>query len=332
MRLDQATGHAREMITARHVPPEYAADFSFEAPIANREAIELVLEQLIGRISEPLARRREGVLRLMCRLKYERALGDVDSVSHNGLLAFSLSLFRPSASPRYLCDLLRLRLEKLRLAGPVTSIHVEVTAVGPLELCQQPLFDAEVDARAAASAGGAGRSVEQSAGPQAVVEVALLPDAQPEYTCVDVPLAGNVSRASASRQRTVKRAKTRARKNLDHVGTVWPVVVCPRRAADCAIAAAGGDSGNRRHARLEHPASSAGPAAYMRLHMPGDRSGSRPAGGARRSDQGRQKARRHVCAPRLLPRRDEERLAVLDLSQPARRASGLCTAHLIRYL
>ncbi len=54
LRLDQATGHAREMITARHVPPEYAAVFSFEAGIANREAIELVLEQLIGRISEPL--------------------------------------------------------------------------------------------------------------------------------------------------------------------------------------------------------------------------------------------------------------------------------------
>jgi protein ImuB len=175
----------------------------------------------------------------MCRLKYERAAGEEAAVSGNGLLAFSLCLFRPSASPRYLCDLLRLRMENVRLAGPVTSIHVEATAVGPLALCQQPLFDAEVEASQPRRLAELVDRLSNRLGRQAVVEVALLPDAQPEYTCVDVPLAGNLSRA-ASRSKTVNRAKTRARKNLAHVARYGllafaaderPIALLPRPAA-----------------------------------------------------------------------------------------------------
>ncbi len=195
----------------------------------------------------------------MCRLKYEQALGDADSVSHNGLLAFSLSLFRPSASPRYLCDLLRLRMENLRLAGPVTSIHIEATAVGALALSQQPLFDAEVDASQPRRRAELVDRLSNRLGRQAVVEVALLPDAQPEYTCVDVPLAGNVSRASASRRTSPKRAKTRARKNLDHVARYGllsfapderPIALLPQPAAIQVIAVTpGGAPGQFRCAR-----------------------------------------------------------------------------------
>src|SRR4029078_8830605 len=124
-----------------------------EAPMANREAIERVLGQLMAGVVEPLARRRQGVLRLVCRLKYERAFeeGTQDNYRHlfsvekNQPLIFSLGLFRPSASPDYLRDLLRLRLENVRMAGPVTSVHVEAVAVGPLELRQQALFDRETD-------------------------------------------------------------------------------------------------------------------------------------------------------------------------------------------
>jgi protein ImuB len=274
-RLDQATGQAPETILARHLPAEYAADFTFEAPLANREAIEHVLGQLIARAIEPLARRREGVLRLACRLKYEQAwdaepnrrtrfslaqaftpgiaVSDGDHAplgakaptkTRNGPLnpgvnawatekktgpdanralaepvahdfAFCVGLFWPSASADYLRDLLRLRLESVRLAGPVTSMHVEVTAVGPLELRQQALFDGQQNQEQPRRLAELVDRLSNRLGRGAVVQVALLPDAQPEYTCVDVPLAGGAAAAAAVSKSARKK---RTKKNLAHVG------------------------------------------------------------------------------------------------------------------
>jgi hypothetical protein len=249
LRLDQALGRAPEMIVARHIGPQYAADFTFETPLANREAIERVLAQLIARLTGPLSRRREGVLALLCRLYHERAFEEDDrpggpkgnspdrkdrsqsihptrpggptqatcevpvlrtlpAASHGltlplraGLLpagppdlmllqfdawptektslAFCLGLFRPSASAEYLCDLLRLRLESVRLAGPVTSVQVEVTAVGPLELRQQALFDSDSEQEHPRRLAGLVDRLSNRLGREAVVQTALLADAQP---------------------------------------------------------------------------------------------------------------------------------------------------------
>jgi hypothetical protein len=277
-RFDQAIGCAPETIEARRAPPEYAADFTFEAPLANREAIEQVLGQLIAQVTEPLSRRRQGVLRLVCRLKYERAFeedrpggpkgnspgrkaGDsripilqrpggptqatrnvpvlrtfsnvsngmspplrvgllpagppgLNSPGRISSLVFTLGLFRPSASPEYLRDLLRLRLENVRMAGPVTSVQVEVTSIGQLELRQQAMFDRETNEDQPRRLAGLVDRLSNRLGRGAVAQVALLPDAQPEYTCVDVPLAGDV-RSTKSPPRNP--AKKRTKKNLAHI-------------------------------------------------------------------------------------------------------------------
>jgi len=53
-------------------------------------------------------------------------------------------------------------------------------------------------------------------GRNAVVQVALLPDAQPEYACVDLPLAGGANSATKTRAaNTVKKSSTK--KNLAHM-------------------------------------------------------------------------------------------------------------------
>lgn len=223
-RFDQAIGSAPETILARHAPPEYMADFTFEAPLTNREAIEHVLGQLIAQVTEPLARRREGVLRLVCRLKYERAFEEltlpfraglpVDLPDLNSSFSFTLGLFRPSASSEYLCDLLRLRLENVRMAGPVVSVHVEVTSIGPLELRQQAMFDRETDHDQPRRLAGLVDRLSNRLGRAAVVQVALLPDAQPEYTCVDVPLAGGTASAKSPSRSAAKKS---TKKNLPHV-------------------------------------------------------------------------------------------------------------------
>jgi protein ImuB len=222
-RFDQAIGRAPETIETRHAPPEYAADFTFEAPLANRAGVEQVLGQLIAQVTEPLSRRREGVLRLVCRLKYERAFEAstlpfragllADPPDRDSSLAFTLGLFRPSASPEYLRDLLRLRLENVRMAGPVTRVHVEVTSVGPLELRQQAMFDSETKSDQPRRLAELVDRLSNRLGRGAVAQVALLPDAQPEYTCVDVPMAGHVTTKSPARNPV----KNRTKKNLAHV-------------------------------------------------------------------------------------------------------------------
>jgi protein ImuB len=234
-RLDQALGRAPEMIAARHRAAEYTADFTCEAPLANREAIERVLGQLIARLTGPLSRRREGVLSLVCRLHYERACEEdhFESNHRRGFflekdsLTFSIGLFRASASAEYLCDLLRLRLESVRLAGPLTSVQVEVTAVGPLELRQQALFDSDADQEQPQRLAGLIDRLSNRLGRAAVVQTALLADAQPEYTCVDVPLAGGKAenafghsqgtRAGPERHRGRSLQKKSGKKNLTHV-------------------------------------------------------------------------------------------------------------------
>jgi nucleotidyltransferase/DNA polymerase involved in DNA repair len=300
-RLDQALGRAPEMIAACHQAPQYAAEFAFEAPLANREAIERVLGQLIARLTGLLSQRREGVLSLLCRLHYERAfeedarpegpkgnspdhkVGDhgqsihrtrpegptqathemsvlrtLPPASHDltlplraGLLpagppglmlsqfgawtteknslTFCIGLFRASASAEYLCDLLRLRLESVRLAGPVTSVQVEVTAVGPLELRQQGLFDSDSQPDHPRRLARLVDRLSNRLGRGAVVQTALLADAQPEYTCIDVPLAGGAMTsvgnarslpATAGKLRASSRRslqKKSGKKNLTHI-------------------------------------------------------------------------------------------------------------------
>jgi protein ImuB len=188
-----------------------------------------VLAQLIARLTGPLSRRREGVLSLVCRLQYERAIEEDAWATEKGSLAFCVGLFRASASAEYLCDLLRLRLETVRLAGPVTSVQVEVTAVGPLELRQQALFDSDADQEQPRRLAALVDRLSNRLGRAAVVQTTLLADAQPEYTCVDVPagvwrlsFAGPVdghcppAEPGAGRSGKVSRKKS-GKKNLTHV-------------------------------------------------------------------------------------------------------------------
>jgi protein ImuB len=238
-RFDQAMGDAPETILAHHAPPEYRADFTFEAPMAQRDVIEQVLGELLTQITAPLTQRREGVLRLVCRLKYERAFEE-DKLNLGSSLSFSLGLFRPSASPEYLRDLLRLRLESVRMPGPVTSVRVEATVVGPLELRQQAIFDSDTEHERPRRLAGLVDRLSNRLGRNAVMQVMLLPDAQPEYTCVDVPLTragksiGNALRGVPKapnaiakptgptkrhppRQASSGRSRQKAKKNLAHV-------------------------------------------------------------------------------------------------------------------
>jgi len=181
-RWDQALGRLAEPVPSCPPPPQWRADWSPEQPTGHRKTIEAALKQLIVQVAGQLAASGRGAVRLECRLQCQR----------EGVVPIAVGLFEPTASAEHLFGLVCVQLERLRLRAPVAAICVEASATAPLELRQQELFDdGDVSRR------GHPRQVaslvdrlSSRLGRQAVVQVRLLPDAQPELAWDGEPLVG----------------------------------------------------------------------------------------------------------------------------------------------
>jgi len=206
-RLDQATGRLAEAIPGHQAATEFQAGWSPEHPLARRETIETVLEQLIRDLCGQLVRHGRGAVQLECRL----ICPPRESVR------VAVGLFEPSTAWNHLFGLVALKLERLRLPGPVTAIRVSATATAPLVYEQQELFPREgCLSQGVASSGGRGGHwrrrrlaelvdrLSSRLGRQAVAGVRLLADAQPELTWSYDPM---VERFSRRMSRAVVRAK-----------------------------------------------------------------------------------------------------------------------------
>jgi protein ImuB len=132
LRIDQLCGTAQEIIVPHRPPPQFIEEQALEFPAERREAIEQIFHQLVHRIATALANRREGVLKLVCRLDC--------APGHPTFL--EVGLFRPSADHEHLWDLLRMQLEQTPLPGPVGRIRLEASFTAPLENRQGELFAA----------------------------------------------------------------------------------------------------------------------------------------------------------------------------------------------
>jgi protein ImuB len=168
VQLDRATGEAPELLVPHRAAPPVAAEWSFETPVDSAEAIQHVLEELIRRASLALAKRDEGALALVCRI----ACADRERI------ALAVGLFRPSASPKHLWELLKLRLETIRLTSPVAALAVEVTSAAGLSHEQQELFAPDRSREAPRRLAALVERLSSRLGREAVVRPMLLPDAQ----------------------------------------------------------------------------------------------------------------------------------------------------------
>jgi protein ImuB len=176
---------------------DLAAECSFETPIEQREVIEEACRRLVQQVAAPLAARQEGAVQLECRL---------DCPPGEPVRA-TVGLFRPSASAKHLWEMLKLRLEPLRLSDAVTAVRLEVLARAPLAWQQQELFDADRRRNAARQTAMLIDRLSNRLGRQAVVRPVLLSDAQPEHACIDVPLAGDVATRVSRRTPQTRQAK-----------------------------------------------------------------------------------------------------------------------------
>lgn len=129
-RLEQFEGIAPEIIVPHHAPPEFAVWQALEYPAESRQWIEPIVSELVKRLAADLAERGRGAARLTCRL----------DCSPGQPVLLDVGLYRPSAHPRHLWDLLRMQLEQTALPGAVGRVTLAAPLTAPLENRQGELF------------------------------------------------------------------------------------------------------------------------------------------------------------------------------------------------
>ena len=134
-RLDQLLGAAQETIIPHRPPPEFSAERCLEFPAESRGLIEQVIHELIQELVPVLAERQRGAVELTCRL---------DAAPGRPAI-LRVGLFRPSADPQHLWELLRMQLEQTALSGPVGRFTLAAPLTAPLENRQRELFAGNED-------------------------------------------------------------------------------------------------------------------------------------------------------------------------------------------
>lgn len=192
-RWDQAIGRLAEPIPALPLPPQLEVEQSLEYPTGRQEILELLLEQLIGRLVRSLASCGRSVVRLRCRLNCQLA----------GVRELSVGLFEPTTSARHLFQLVHMQLERLALPAPVAGISVEAVLTSTSRRRQEELFSDSRQRQRLHSLADLIDRLSSRLGSRSVVRAKLVPDVQPERAYGYHPLvdrsARNGSRGSTSR-------------------------------------------------------------------------------------------------------------------------------------
>jgi protein ImuB len=188
-------GAAQETIVPYRPPPQFSDERVLEYPAERREVIEQIVHELVQRVGWALGERREGVVQLRCRL--DCAPGQP--------LFLEVGLFRPSADPEHLWDLVRMQLEQSSLPGSVGRVTLEATLTAPLENRQGELFggsEQEAWRQFALFIDRCGSRL----GPEAVLRPELTADPLPER-------AAKLMRSAERGARSGGRFKTQSRKS-----------------------------------------------------------------------------------------------------------------------
>jgi protein ImuB len=189
LRLDQATAVVSEIIMPHRAAPDITAETELEYAIEDRQAVDVILGQLVERISRVLAERQQGAIQFECRLEHEA--GDATRVV--------VGLFRASAHPKHLLELTQMQLDRIALAGPVSAVKLSVLTAAPLQAWQPELFEPSHREGRRHVAQLVDR-LSNRLGREAVVRAVPQPDAQSEFAFRYEPLAGVMPRKAEQRR------------------------------------------------------------------------------------------------------------------------------------
>ncbi|MEX1097300.1 MAG: DUF6504 family protein [Planctomycetales bacterium] len=172
-RLDRLFGRGPELLEPVHSrePLEVGGEFAF--PVADRQGLERVLQQLLAALVEQVRARREGILQLACRLGPEEGAA-VEVVAGSS---------RPVDEVPRLWELLRLNLERTPLPEEIVAVRLRVVAAAPLGVHQHSLSGRDASREAGAEFDRLLDRLSSRLGSDAVLRPRLVPDAQPERAC-----------------------------------------------------------------------------------------------------------------------------------------------------
>lgn len=211
LRIAQLTGERAEPLAPPRSDELPTASHAFDMPILLRDttADDLVslVERLVGECVAPLAGRGRGVLALQVRL--ERSQGADPraacmATANIAPLVIDVGLFQPSTNVKHLADLVRLRMERMRMPSEIEGVAVDVVAIGETACRQQTLFESlPGEAAASPSAHELGMLFDRLSGRLgrgAVCAPQLVADAQPEHAWAPTaPVARPAARPAARR-------------------------------------------------------------------------------------------------------------------------------------
>ena len=215
-RIDQALGNKAELVAPHRAIPEIIAERQFEFPLERKSTIEDVVTQMLAEITAALAIRQHGAIQLECTFGCQPEV------------KLLISLFEASGDPRHLLELLRMRLERTILPGPVPWLRLTVLLSARLICRQQELF----------AAYGKNHEREQALlidrlssrlGREAVVRAQPVADAQPEYAFRFEPLAGKKRVITQERKpRSTKKRKSEDSEQSARAPPERPLLLEPR--------------------------------------------------------------------------------------------------------
>ncbi len=167
--IDQFMGKQPELIILCRPQPKFQVEHILDAGTTQPETLECLLSMLLERLASLLHEQQRGTRHLQCTLTTEQ------KTKH----AITVRLCKATADARHLGDLLRFRLERLRLDAPLIGIRMEALEISRLEQPQQELFVGPSQDVAHQLSSLLNR-LSSRLGHQAVVRPCLLPDAIPE--------------------------------------------------------------------------------------------------------------------------------------------------------
>lgn len=191
LRLDQALGTAPEPFASYRPEPELKAGESWEHGVASAEIVLRVWDRLLPELVTAVADRGRGVARLSAEL-----VGESSS-----LRRIVVSLLRPTVDRSHLLDLLRLRLESVRMCEPVVGTRLEVLDEGPMATQQQVLFAELAPPLESAAWGLLVERLTGRLGPERVVRIRPQSDHQPERAWRAAAWIGNSARSTPNVRR-----------------------------------------------------------------------------------------------------------------------------------
>jgi protein ImuB len=201
-RLDQAFGHIPEPILPERPEEPIEAAYGCEPPVESRAAVETILRRLLGRVTKRLWQRNAGILQLAIEL----------AVSGKEPTRFTVGLVRPTLDQKRLRELIRLQLERVRLADRLAGATLRVIRTAPLDAEQAALFESEERRQARRDLDSLLNRLSNRLGPRAVLCPRLSPDYQPERAVEYATLAEQSSQLK-SRARSKRSFRKRNSQN-----------------------------------------------------------------------------------------------------------------------